>query len=415
MPTFPFRPALPHQVFTAGFYPDHDADYVVRCVLGATASGAADIGEVLWAIDAAEPDDHENWFRAWEAAGERARALADTAAAGGHRLSASWAYLRSATYFATAVNALSGSGAGERLLPAFRNHRSGWDRFVDTTVHQVERVDIPYENSTLPGYFFRPAPDSTPRPTFLMVNGSDGALSGLWNSGASGALARGYNVLMFDGPGQQSMLFERETAFRPDWEAVLTPVLDHLLELPGVDPERVTLYGISQGGFWIARALAFEHRFAAAVADPGVVDVSASWAANIPKSLLKLFHAGKKKQFDTELGIGLKLSGKSAHTWNFRARPYRRDSYFDTLTAIGEYTLGAAEAARITTPLFIADPEDEQYWPGQSRRLAEMVAGPVHRCRFTAAEGANYHCQPLARARTDQRMFDWLDETLGSR
>ncbi|WP_280420699.1 alpha/beta hydrolase family protein [Nocardia carnea] len=412
MPTFPFRPALPHQVFSAGFYPDADADHAVRCVLGATASGAADIGEVLWAIDAAEPDDHENWFRTWEAAGERARTLADTAASGGHQLSASWAYLRSATYFAAAVNALSGSGADDRLLPTFRSHRYGWDRFVDTTTHQVERVAIPYENSTLPGYFFTPAPDSTPRPTFVMVNGSDGALCALWSSGASGALARGYNVLMFDGPGQQSMLFERKTAFRPDWEAVLTPVLDHLLDRSGVDPERVALYGISQGGYWIARALVFEHRFAAAVADPGVVDVAASWSANIPKSLLRLFHAGKRKQFDTELGVGLKLSGKSAHTWNFRARPYGCDSYFDTLTAVREYTLGAADAARITTPLFIADPEDEQFWPGQSRRLAEMVSGPVHRCRFTAAEGANYHCQPLARALTEQRMFDWLDETL---
>ena len=29
---------------------------------------------------------------------------------------------------------------------------------------------------------------------------------------------------------------------------------------------------------------------------------------------------------------------------------------------------------------------------------------------FTQAEGASYHCQPLARELTEQRMFDWLDE-----
>ena len=30
-------------------------------------------------------------------------------------------------------------------------------------------------------------------------------------------------VFVFDGPGQQSMLFERGVPFRYDWEAVLTP------------------------------------------------------------------------------------------------------------------------------------------------------------------------------------------------
>jgi len=31
---------------------------------------------------------------------------------------------------------------------------------------------------------------------------------------------------------------------------------------------------------------------------------------------------------------------------------------------------------------------------------------------FTAADGANFHCQPMARLLTDQRVFDWLDERL---
>lgn len=282
-------------------------------------------------------------------------------------------------------------------------------QFDDQT--RVERVDIPYEETTLPGYFFSAdAVGTPPQPTFLMVNGSDGALSSLWSHGAATALARGYNALMFDGPGQQSMLFERGVGFRPDWEAVVTPVVNYLLERPDVDPRRIVLYGISQGGFWGARALAFEHRIAAAILDPGVVDVSASWTASIPNSLMKLFHTGKKEAFDRDMGLGMKLSPQTLRTWNFRARPYTQASYFDTITEVHRYTLDAAEAARITTPLFVTDPDDEQFWPGQSKILADGTGGPVESSRFTAADGANFHCQPMARQLTDERMFDWLDD-----
>ena len=60
--------------------------------------------------------------------------------------------------------------------------------------------------------------------------------------------------------------------FRPDWEAVLTPVVDTLVARGDVDPGALVAYGISQAGYWLPRALAFEHRFVAAVADPGVFD-----------------------------------------------------------------------------------------------------------------------------------------------
>jgi hypothetical protein len=33
---------------------------------------------------------------------------------------------------------------------------------------------------------------------------------------------------------------------------------------------------------------------------------------------------------------------------------------------------------------------------------------------FTADEGADRHCEPMARSLLEQRMFDWLDETLAS-
>jgi len=70
---------------------------------------------------------------------------------------------------------------------------------------------------------------------------------------------------MFEGPSRQSMLFERDIPFRQDWEKVLTPVVDFLLARDDVDADKLTLYGVSQAGYWVPRALAFEHRFAAAL------------------------------------------------------------------------------------------------------------------------------------------------------
>ncbi|MFT4211923.1 MAG: hypothetical protein QM626_08620 [Microbacterium sp.] len=69
--------------------------------------------------------------------------------------------------------------------------------------------------------------------------------------------ASAYFGVAVDGPGRQSELFEKNVPFRPDWENVLTPVLDAVLGLDGVDAGRVAVYGISQGGSWVARGISF--------------------------------------------------------------------------------------------------------------------------------------------------------------
>ena len=403
--------AHPHQAFTAGFYKSN-FDFEVRTILGTAAHGGSEPGEVLATIAGISNGDHQEWFDQWSALGRRVMAIADSCAAGNHRRSASGAYLRAANYLAVALNSVDELKSQDPLLPTFRAHRTAWDGFVRTAPYPVETVDIPYEGTTLPGFFFSPGVNGAARPTVIMNNGSDGAISGLWSSGAAGALGRGYNVLLFDGPGQQSMLFDRDMPFRFDWERVITPVVDHLLSRNDVDPDRIALYGISQAGYWVPRSLAFEHRIAAAVADPGVVDVSTSWTAHLPKSMLALLHAGQREKFDKEMEFGMKLPGGSESTWAFRARPYGQSSYFDTMVEVLKYNVHDV-AGSVSTPLLITAPDDEHFWPGQSEQLAALLPGETELVRFTAAEGANYHCQPLARLLTEQRMFDWLDTKLG--
>jgi hypothetical protein len=167
-------------------------------------------------------------------------------------------------------------------------------------------------------------------------------------------------------------------------EAVTTPFIDFLLSRADVDPARIALYGISQAGYWVPRTLAFEHRIAAAIADPGVVDVSTSWTDHMPKSMIKLLHDGDSEKFDKEMAFGMRLPGAGKNAWSFRARPYNRTGYFDTMVEVLKYNVTDV-AGSITTPLLITSPEDEQFWPGQSEtrlaRTGRNGTGQVHRRR----------------------------------
>ena len=300
-------------------------------------------------------------------------------------------YLRAANYFTTGLYLITHSGAPERQLEIWKRHRACWDKVVDLTAVPGER-----------------------RSLVVLNNGSDGATSHMGLFGGWAALERGYHAMTFDGPGQQAALFLQGLGFRHDWEAVLTPVVDAMVARSDVDPERVAVIGVSQGGYWVPRALAFEHRFVAAVADPGVVDVSASWTKALPGFMrAQLEDPSKKESFDKEMGWTERFSKSTRATLHFRGEPYgvQGDSRWDLYREVLKYRLGD-EVANITTPLLITEPEDEQFWPGQSQALHDLLPGPKELVRFTAAEGASRHCEPMGLAVRDARVFDWLDRYL---
>jgi hypothetical protein len=85
-----------------------------------------------------------------------------------------------------------------------------------------EIVQIPYEDTTLPGYFFRAGEGQWPRATVILTGGYDGTAEELDFFNGAAALARGYHVLAFDGPGQGTALLRQGLVLRPDWENVVT-------------------------------------------------------------------------------------------------------------------------------------------------------------------------------------------------
>ncbi len=397
-----------------GFFADADFDYESRIVLGAAASGIGDVGFVLATLDRITDGDRQSWFDAWTATAADLAARGQQAARSGHSRTARWALLAASEYYGKALAVVDGLADQSVLLPTFREGRKCWEGVIDASEGCYLRMQVPYEGTTLPGYLLRPDATGAARPTFVVTNGSDGTLPGLLGYGAAEALQRGWNAFVFDGPGQQSMLFERGVPFRFDWEAVLTPVIDALVERPDVDASALTGYGISQGGYWITRAVAFERRMVAAVADPGVVDVSAGWTTHLPEAMADLLRSGQKDAFNAAMQAGVDSNPQMARTLAFRSRPYGMTDWFDLYTDVQKYQVRDV-AGQITTPLLILDPDDEQFFPGQPRQLYDLLPGEKKIIEFTQADGANFHCQPTGRQLTHTQMLDWLADHLPAR
>ena len=214
------------------FFKDDTFNFLTEVALGAAYQQAADVGEVLSTAERIRNGRSQSWVDEWTATADRLAAEGQTNAEAGRSESASRQFLRASTYYSLASSAADGTDDPALFGQLWESHRLAWDRFVDLTEIHIERIEIPYEGVTLPGYFFRSGPEVEPRRTLIFNNGSDGAVTGAWVQGVADALDRNLNTMTFDGPGQNAALVRQHLPFRPDWENVITPVVDYLSRDP---------------------------------------------------------------------------------------------------------------------------------------------------------------------------------------
>ena len=254
--------------------------------VGTAGYGGADLGECLATARRIDEQDLDSWFEQWSATATVVAALAEREAAAGNRESARLAYWRASTYHRTAGVMLLGAPLDQRLVSAYSAQADMFQHAIAMMNVPGEMIAIPFQDTVLPGYFFCPARDGQRRATVVLTGGYDGTAEELYFANGAAALARGYNVLAFDGPGQGRVLTEQRLAIRPDWETVVSAVLDYALLRDEVDADRVALIGLSLGAHLAPRAASAEHRLAACVADCGAYDLYAAFLDRLPRPLL---------------------------------------------------------------------------------------------------------------------------------
>jgi dienelactone hydrolase len=391
--------------------------YETKRAFGASSYGGSEFGEVLATASRIKSGDYNSWYDEWNAMAARVEKEAQDQLGRGHRISARDSFLRATTYYRTSEFFLHDNPEDPRIYSAYRKSIECYKACCALCEPPVLPVEIPYEGTTLPGYFHRVDESGAKRPLFIIHSGFDGSAEELHSEGARAGVERGYNVLTFDGPGQFGPLHRARMTFRPDWEKVVTPVVDFALKQPGVDAAKIALMGISMGGVLAPRAAAFEKRISALVANDGLYDFGAAILAAVPPEEREAARAGfmapEAPEIDQALAQMIKhsttLAWETAHgMFAFGAKSPR-----SALAEMLKYHLRDGVAEKISCPTLVLDAEGDMFFKGQPQALYDHLTCSKTMIRFTNAEGAGSHCQVGAHRMAFARVYDWLDETLG--
>jgi len=389
-------------------FEDQTFSFELLRTIGYAPYGGADIGECLVTASQIREGNFESWYEQWSKTARRVHALADSALQQGKRVSAREAYLRASNYYRTAEFFLHGNPHDPRILATWDNSRTTFRQAVKLMDTPVEEVLIPYEGTFLPAYYYRPDDSYTPRPTLIVHGGYDSTGEELYFMIAAAAIQRGYTCLTFEGPGQGTLLREQHLPFRPDWEKVVTPVVDALVSRPEADSTRIALMGISLGGYLAPRAAAFEHRLAALIADDGLYSYHFSEKARAVIRVAALFgrdlaHSMLRKVMQRNTGIRWAIENGMF--------TFQVGSIWDLIKATECWSLEEV-ANKITCPTLVCEAERDHFFAGQPKMLYEALTCPKTLLQFTADEGAEEHCQFGALLLFNHRVFSWLDATL---
>jgi len=158
-----------------------------------------------------------------------------------------------------------------------------------------DRVEIPFDGATIAGVLRLPA-GSGPHPLVILIPGLDSAKEE-FRPTEDLFLSRGIATLSVDGPGQGEA--EYDLAIRADWEVPGAAIIDSACTLPGIDPGRIGIWGVSLGGYYAARVASGDDRVRACIALSGPYCLGDVWD-QMPELSRAAFTVRSKSGSDAE-------------------------------------------------------------------------------------------------------------------
>jgi hypothetical protein len=381
---------------------EHDVfDFETIRLLWQAPYDGADWGEVMSAVARIDSGDFESWYRGWaalaESLRERGQALVDPVSRGKANLRAS-NYMRTAEFFLAADDPRR-VGAAAFCRTTFNEGLAGLG--VDFTWRSV-----PYDGVEMETLVLR-SPTSSGRAVLVVHGGFDSTLEELYLIVGAGALQRGYDVLIYEGPGQAQLLRRHGKPFTPEWERPAGVALDSLP--PDLAERAVVGVGVSFGGHHLARAAAFVPRYDGIILFDYFPSMLDAFLSKVPPDMHDAFveMPDWMQQFVQELAESdLQIRWALANSmWTFGAHDLP-----GLLRELGRYE-DRTWPGKIEAHTLVMVGEEEGFFPKQ---LAYDFVDRLEQARsrrireFTRAEGGHLHCRNGALHLAHEEIFDWI-------
>lgn len=355
--------------------------YQLARILGhTTVYGGSQYSECLEAASRITLGDYNSWFIEWNRLGDRVLAQANAAMEQGNFESARVHYLRAADYIRLGEFFLQPEDS--RKNETYEKGINAFKKGAALLDNPPIPVEIPYENSYLPGYFYRSPQEKGP--VMVMFGGLDSTAEEVYYALAPYLLERGIGLIAVDGPGQGGALRMNNISSRYDYEKAGTAVFDWASEQPEIDPERIGIMAWSMGGYMAARTAAFEPRYKVCGIFSAVYDYSEMWANRPDDHPLANI-------FKHVMGV---------------------ETIQDAREKLKNYNLRNGIAEQIQCPTFILHGEDDRQGNiDQAYRVYNALTCPKWLHIVPTGHTGDVHCQADNHTQAFP-LFDWLKNTL---
>ncbi|MEP5938245.1 MAG: alpha/beta fold hydrolase [Erythrobacter sp.] len=372
-------------------------NYIWNLSVAIAMESGGQIGEIIDmcqpikdAADSGADAGTPQFMKQWAAMGEKLLELAAEDEAKGRQYSASNKMERASLYLFTAER-MQGHGHPGRM-ETFVKARDTFDRSTALGQLNRERVEIPLEDGNMPALWTR-APGEGRKPAVVFCNGLDSNKELLYWTRLPEELAkRGISTLCVDQPGSGEALRLQNLPVDPHSESWASKAVDWLEAQDNVDTGKIGMTGISLGGHFAPRAVAYEPRFAS----------GAVWGAN---------HNWREVQDQRMAREG---QNPVPHYWAHVHWAFGAKDQEDFLEKSASMNLNG-HMDRIKVPFLVTHgANDRQISPRYANDLYDQLTNSSHREKvvFTEREGGVEHVGADNMAYGRDLISDWFAETL---